>query len=804
MAYFSGRVLAVFFKNEDQCFNIVKMTLDGTPPDDLDEEKALLWKEVVVKGYVPGVEIKPGVWFGFQGKWINDPKYGLQISVTKAPVIRDHIAPEVISEMLTSDGQLPDRVVRRLTKVFGEGLFKALQDTDEIKKGLGVGVLEAEFLVTRWKAVINRLKVLETLNNMNLPRHKVGEIWATFGDETEELLTKNPWALVDIDGIPWADLDNVAKQMGIDLDNSDRRVAAVVHATRRGRQQGDMFLVAGQILTEVGKLLPGTRPKSIAVAIKDGHQRGNIVLDRKTRTGMTAIYDPWMHRTEEESSLFLRQRIAEAVVDGDDVDLLARVGPVTRAVVEDSDASDDDIVYTALNECADSSGFQLSDKQAQGLYNALMEPVSILTGLPGTGKSTSMKVLVRLLQSIQVPFLMVAPTGIAAKRLATVSKHPASTIHRAFGARGSKEDDGRKSTYKGIVGSATKKVGHGGRGEIWEFGPDNPHPADVVIVDEFSMVDQHLMWRILTGTKLSTRLVMIGDAAQLPSVGPGNVLRDLIKSEAFPTVNLTKIFRQEDTSAIVHAAHAIYRGEVPATSIGTDFALAPVSTDKKVLNAILKVCERLYKQAKAYKGEGIGPTFQVLSPRHGGTVGVTNLNNHIRARLNPRSKGVQELKVGVESAREGDRVMVVKNNYDLGVYNGDVGKIRRISRKHKLVIVEVLDSPPRHISFNLVQASSHLRLAYACTVHKYQGLEVDTVVMPLVMGFGRQLQRNLLYTAITRARQRVILVGSRKALAKAVENNKEDTRNTLFVDRLVAAFSEDDVAACEIAVPTPA
>lgn len=791
MAYFSGRVISVYFKNEDQCFYIAKMSLDGKPPKSLSDAKADLWKGVVAKGYVPGLRLRPGVWFGFQGKWVDDPKYGLQLSMIKAPIIRGRINPDVISEMLLVDGT-PKRVVSMLQKKFGDDLHDALKDVQTIKDGLGVADLEAEYLVGRWKALVDRLRVLETLNGLNLPRHKVGEIWATFGDDTEKVLSENPWKLAQIPGIPFEVLDTIAETMELDLDNDDRRLAAVVYAARKGRRQGDLFITSLQLTNELGNLLPGDSKRSLAKATLEAHRSDRIVLDRTTRPGLTAIYDPWTHQIEEESAQLLRRRVKTAEPDGDDIDQLGRIGPMTQAMVDNEHASDDDIIFTAINECAHNCGFKLSDEQAQGLYNALTSPVSILTGLPGTGKSTSMKVFVKILQQSQTTFLMAAPTGIAAKRLSQVAKGPAFTLHRAFGARGGTKDEEREATYKGVVGAAKRKMGRGGKGEFWGYGPNNPHPANVVIVDEFSMVDQHLMWRILSSTRPSARLVFVGDAAQLPSVGPGNVLRELIRSEALPVVSLTKIFRQDEASDIVLAAHSIHRGEVPEHSSDSDFTLLRCSSEQKVLDIILKLSRRLYQQARKYKGDGVGPTFQVLSPRHGGTVGVTNLNSHIRSLLNPAKTGVQEMKVGKEDAREGDRVMVVKNDYELGVFNGDVGKIRYINRREKLVVVEILDNPPRPVNFSLMQAVSHLRLAYACTVHKYQGLEVDTVVMPLVSSFGLQLQRNLLYTAITRARKKVILVGSEKALARAVRNNKENVRNTLLFDRIVEAFSAEE------------
>jgi exodeoxyribonuclease V alpha subunit len=281
---------------------------------------------------------------------------------------------------------------------------------------------------------------------------------------------------------------------------------------------------------------------------------------------------------------------------------------------------------------------------------------------------------------------------------------------------------------------------------------------------------------------------MVGDPAQLPSVGPGNVLRDVISTGLFPTVNLTEIFRQEETSDIVLAAHKTFRGEIPdyGSGKGSDFVLVEESDEDAILHIATKLVERLY---------GKRENFQVLSPRHAGTLGVTNLNHRLRTVLNPQSPGLQEHRLGSETIREDDRVMVVKNNYQLRIYNGDVGKVVRIDRKAREIEIKIHGPPVTHVRIPFKDAPKYLRLAYCVTVHKSQGQEYDVIVMPLVKGFHHQLQRNLFYTAITRARRRVILIGQREALVKAVLNNREDVRNTLFPDRLALAFEGGSIAA---------
>jgi exodeoxyribonuclease V alpha subunit len=526
----------------------------------------------------------------------------------------------------------------------------------------------------------------------------------------------------------------------------------------------------------VRQMIGGVDKADVAKAIARCHKEGTLVLDRETKPGTMAVYEPWMYHLESEGARMLKDRITTARVE-DDPDAyrkaLASVGPDTELASKE-EAPLRSVLETAVFEWGQHAKLALSEDQREGVLNALLHPVSILTGLPGTGKTTSLRAAVRILQDARIPFLLCAPTGIAAKNLGSLTGARASTIHRAFSAKGS-SDDKRDSTYTGIVGDASK--GSGGQGDrgVWGYDQDRPYPAEVVIVDEASMVDSHLLYRLVDCTSPTCRLVFVGDHAQLPSVGPGNVLRNLIESECFPTVKLTEIFRQKKQSDIVHAAHAIHRGEVPETKPPSDFVLLPFEDEEDVRETVCRLAEKLYDKRA---------NFQVLSPRHAGTVGVTNLNASLRSLLNPPGTGIKEHKVGNDVIREDDRVMVVKNNYEKGVFNGDVGKVTRIDRRAKEVEVKIFGDPPFHVRFKFSDMGKYIRLAYACTVHKAQGLEYDVIVMPIVSGFRHQLQRNLLYTAVTRAKSKVFLVGTHRALARAIANDKEDLRDTLLVERL--------------------
>ena len=291
------------------------------------------------------------------------------------------------------------------------------------------------------------------------------------------------------------------------------------------------------------------------------------------------------------------------------------------------------------------------------------------------------------------------------------------------------------------------------------------------------MVDLHMLHRLLSATSEDCRLLFVGDPYQLPSVGSGDVLRDLVKSKVFPHHHLTEIFRQEGTSGIVAAAHAVHNGH-PPESDGKDFIFISADDDDQASQTIVEIAKRLYAKRL---------NFQVLSPRHGGDVGVTALNQRLRLALNPSVAGIGELRLGGAVVREGDRIMVVKNDYQMGVYNGDVGKVSRIDKKAKQIELKIFQGPqiaPRLVRYPFKDASRIVRLAYAQTVHKSQGQEYDVIVLPVLNSFGRQLQRNLFYTAVTRAKEKVFLVGSWRAVGKAVTNNKAQQRNTLLAPRL--------------------
>lgn len=401
----------------------------------------------------------------------------------------------------------------------------------------------------------------------------------------------------------------------------------------------------------------------------------------------------------------------------------------------------------------------LSEDQRAAVQALCEHRVLVLTGLPGTGKTTTVRALVRFFEEGRQSFSLMAPTGIAAKRLASVAGHPAMTIHRAL-----KYD-----------------------GEVWGHHDGNRYIVDAVIVDETSMVDQELLFRLLCALRPETMLVLVGDDAQLPSVGAGNVLRELVACPDVPSVRLTKIFRQSEKGEIVTNSHRINRGEMPELldprKHKTEFKFLKCGDEDKIVDVIVKMAATLKAR---------DTNFQIMSAKYAGTVGVDNLNTRLRDTLNP--EGQMEWAQGGQHFRLGDRLMVIRNDYKRSVYNGDMGKLTGIGKKHLLVRIHGVTNrdPDTQVEFTHAAAVEKLRLAYAVTVHKSQGNEFDVIIMPVVRSQGRMLQRNLIYTAVTRARKQVWLVGEEEAIRRAVANNKVVQRNTALGEALSGVCEDQD------------
>jgi len=685
---YSGRVSSVVYQSDD--FRIAKVILDGnmTP--------------VTVKGHFPAQNVAPGSWVSFAGKWVNHAQYGRQLMVTRSPVSIDRWTPERIESALASEGIGPQ--LRFKLKVYAEDAGMDLQQFLDAGDLSGVPDLDDTtrlFIVTRWRSLRAHLDAAQFLSEAGVPAKAIGKVWSSLGDELEDKVTEDPWILVRVAGISFKEADEVALRLGVPLDNTGRLNGAVLTAVQDVSSEGHVYALTGQVVARVNKLIPGpeTPASKIAASIKDLVIDKQLVVRRRSSDNAVCIYEPWMEHMEQECARMLAERAQNA----------------TAGVPKDK-AQDE------LSKWAQAHNVSLTDAQLGAAFHVLTEPVSVITGLPGSGKTTTMRAAVSVLKDLSVPFLLAAPTGIAAKRLSSVTGSDAATIHRAFSAKGWQTDSEREATYVGVVGDsdgASGKASTETAQEDWGYGPKNPHPAQVVIVDESSMLDLHMLYRLLQGTLPTCRMVFVGDPFQLPSVGAGDVLRDLVNSKQFAHTHLSDIFRQQGTSSIVVAAHAIHAGQIPQMD-DPDFMLLPASDEATAAGIVRKVAKRLYDQRA---------NFQVLSPKHRGDAGVTALNDILRMAINPPNPGLKERNLAGSVVREGDRIMVIKNDYQNGVFNGDVGKVARIDHRAKTLAIHVLPEPGKptqEVSYDVGKGAPPIRLAYAQTVHKC--VHPDTLV----------------------------------------------------------------------------
>ena len=569
------------------------------------------------------------------------------------------------------------------------------------------------------------------------------KIYRAFGDMTESVLRSNPYRLVDeIDGVGFRTADEIAMSMGFGRESEFRLRSGVKYVLNEAANgAGHVYLPREMLADQAARVLSADAGVVDAV-IKGLVLDGDLVAERMGEED--AVYLPRCHTAESEAArlLFRLKKSIRSL-------RLSEAGAMRQ-----------------LREQEEALGVSLSDEQRQAAMAALLEGVCVITGGPGTGKTTSINVIIRLMRQLGKVELC-APTGRAAKRMSEATGCPARTIHRL--------------------------LEYSGEGQGFARDEDDPLDADVVIVDEMSMVDIFLMRSLLCALRPGTRLVMVGDVDQLPSVGAGNVLRDLIESGALRVARLTEIFRQAEQSQIIVNAHRINRGEYPEIRTrGTDFFLERKQTPAEAAASVVALAQtRLPK----YMGLDGLRDIQVMAPMKKGDVGVYALNAQLQQALNPAGQGKPELNHGGMIFRRGDKVMQVRNNYDLewtrdgdegqGVFNGDICYILASDARARALTVEFDDGRVAEYDESMLD---DLELAYCMSVHKSQGSEFDAVVLPLVSGPPMLMTRNLLYTAVTRAKRLVVIVGREGCVRAMVDNNHITRRYSALDLRLRGAL----------------
>jgi len=685
--------------------------------------------KVTAVGALYGVQ--PGERLRLAGEWEQDRKFGRQFRVDTYLSLLPSTAQGI--ERYLGSGLIPGigRVMaRRLVDRFGLQTLDVVEKQPErLPEVSGIGARRAAQIQQAWQQQKGIREVLIFLQSHGIGFGQAIRIHREYGNRAMAMIRSNPYRLAeDIFGFGFQTADQIASRLGVAPDAPIRAAAGVMHVLGQAESQGHVYLPEDRVIQDAGKLLQ--QPADlIRSALHLLLEKQRIIRDiSRQETVGAAIYRPRLFQAETA----VASRLAELMSQ-----------PNTQ---QDGDWKKD------LADFESRQQIELSDRQKEAVGRSLQESLLVITGGPGTGKTTLIRAVADLLGRQGQQIVLGAPTGRAAKRLAEATGLEAKTLHRLL------EFDPR--------------------GMSFQRHSERPLEADVVIADETSMLDCSLAWHLLEAVPARCRLIMVGDVDQLPSVGPGRVLADLIDSKRVPVIRLEQVFRQASRSLIVANAHRIRQGQMPRVETGqrVDFYYIERHRPEEILETV----EHLVG-TRIPRGFGLDPRrdIQLLAPMRRGQVGVEQLNLRLQQLLVADSPAVE---ITGRRFRQGDRVMQIRNNYDLEVFNGDIAHIVGPSEDDKNLLVDFYG---RLVAYP-VSDIDQLVLAYACSIHKAQGSEYPCVVIPLHSQHHIMLQRNLLYTAVTRGRQLVIVVGQPKALARAVRNDRQQVRFTRLTERLTS------------------
>ncbi|HKH47097.1 MAG TPA: ATP-dependent RecD-like DNA helicase [Thermoanaerobaculia bacterium] len=714
-----GVLERVVFANEENAWSVVRLVVPGRRDP------------VTAVGNLLGVQ--PGENLRLTGAWVQDPKYGRQFKVssyaTVAPATRTGIEKYLSSGLIRGIGK---GLAGRLVEAFGLETLDVIENRPErLREVEGIGPQRSAAIQRAWVEQRDIKDVMVFLQSHGVSTHFAIKAYKAYGAQAVHVVRDNPYRLaIDVHGIGFKTADAIATSLGISPTAPQRIEAGTLHLLGEAADRGHVLLPRRELREEAAKLL-GAEDRRVDQAIDALAESGQVVVEPLP----AAPADP------AEAAIFLKPlHTAEAGI-------AARI----RALLVQPPLPLEIDLDRALEWFEKQERIALAPGQRQAIRSGLTRKVLVITGGPGTGKTTLVRGIVRILEKKGQKVLQAAPTGRAAKRLSEATGGEATTIHRLleFNAQTRAFDRNR----------------------------DRPLSCDLLIVDEASMLDTALAYHLLRALPDNGRLILVGDVDQLPSVGPGRVLADLIRSDAVEVVRLTEIFRQAQRSLIVVNAHRLNQGNMPvleAVDGDGDFFFFERREPEEIVETI---CQLVARRIPA--GFKLDPVeqIQVLSPRNRGPLGTEVLNARLRDLLNPEGPAVTR---GGQTLRVGDKVMQVRNNYDLEVFNGDIGRVAAIDEEEQLVRVTV---DGRDVIYDFASLDE-LVLSYACSIHKSQGSEYPCVVIPLHTTHYLMLQRNLLYTAITRAKRLAILVGEERALRIAVGNRKVRTRFTRLAERL--------------------
>jgi exodeoxyribonuclease V alpha subunit len=721
IATLEGTLDRIAFINEENAWSVVKIAV----PDRREPVTAV--------GNLLGV--KPGENVQLKGRWIQDKRFGEQFKVesfqTVVPATLEGIERYLGSGLVHGIGKV---MAERLVARFG---LKTLEIIDEQPQRLteveGIGRVRSEQIRRAWIEQRAIKDVMVFLHSHGVAMSHATKIYKRYGEKAIAAVRENPYRLaLDIFGIGFQTADEIAQRLGVERTAPSRCQAGMLHVLRAAADEGHVAAPREELIGRVRTLLE-VDEDLVRGAVGPLAEREQIVVE-KHEGGESIYLEP----------LFVAER---GIADLLERQLKTPVRPIQIDMAR------------AIAWFEEQRKMTLENEQREAIALAVREKVLVITGGPGTGKTTLINAVIQILEKKGRAVLLAAPTGRAAKRMAETTGHEARTLHRLL------EFTPKSNTFA--------------------RGPSHPLEGDLVIVDEASMLDTAMTYALLRALPATCQIVFVGDVDQLPSVGPGSVLLDLIRSRAVPMVRLSRIFRQAEESRIVVNAHRVNQGELPvlgAEDPASDFFFIERQEPEEVLATIKTLLtERIPRKF------GLHPTrdIQVLTPMHKGLLGAATLNQELQMLFNPDGPSVVR---GTRTFRVGDKVMQVRNDYDLDVFNGDVGHVEAIDNEERTMTV-MFDS--RAVIYDEGQLDE-LALAYACSIHKSQGSEFPCVVLPLHTQHFVMLKRNLLYTAMTRGRRLVVIVGSKRALSTAVSNADTVTRVTGLARRLERLIARGD------------
>ena len=732
----TGYVDHIVYQNSDNGYTVMTLVAEG--------------EEVTCVGMCKG--LGQGENISAEGEYIEHPVYGRQFKIqtyeTVAPTDRAGMERYLGSGAIRGVGEA---LAARIVKKFGEDTFRIIEEEPErLAEVKGISERKAQEIAVQMEEKKDLREALVYLQKYGISNTLAVKIYNTYGMEMYSVMRENPYRLAeDVSGVGFRIADEIAGRIGIHTDSDYRIRSGILYTLLQAVGEGHCFLPLELLLRRASELL-GVSEENIRPQVD------NLIMDRKLVAKGDAVFAAAYYYAELNCANMLRNLNI----------------PMLEA---ENLPAQDMAIRKRLERMAENLSMELDELQLKAVEESIKNGLFILSGGPGTGKTTTINMIIRYFESEGMDIFLAAPTGRAAKRMTEATGFEAKTIHRLLELNSAlSDDDTRRANF--------------------ERNQENPLEADVVIIDEMSMVDIQLFQALLKAILPGTRLILVGDVDQLPSVGPGQVLRDLMNSEAFPMVTLEKIFRQAGESDIVVNAHRINKGEqIALDNKSRDFFLL----ERNDVNVIYKHMIQLIREMLPKYVNATPFDIQVLTPMRKGSLGCETLNGILQRYLNPADPHKKEHSYGNTVFREGDKVMQIKNNYQLeweivgrynipidkgmGVFNGDMGRVLEINETMSTLLVEFDDGRRVNYPFSGLE---ELELSYAITIHKSQGSEYPAVILPLLGGPRMLFNRNLLYTGITRARNCVTILGSSETVRNMIDNVSENRRYTALESRI--------------------